>query len=495
MKKKKYIAFFLLTLFFLTVYKVTDSYVKDKVVTYLETEEISYKDISVNLFSGNITLKEVSKEKDSLLFNIEKLEVKGVSYYQYIQNEAIHISNLKTINPKISGKFKKNKKHKKELKKTSKNKKLDLEIEKVSINNLEIDVLKDDNFPFKVQSFNLEITDFKLDSTSHKSIPFSYSKIESSIKNLETQYSKVQKVKFSKLTFTENNLSLDSLEIVPLKERKEYIHFVAEEKELLTLFSKKITISDIKIEEKEKLTFSSKHILLDKVFFDLYLDATLLEHPNKRKDLYSKNLRDLPFNINVEKLDIINSNLVYEEHTIKGNKAGILVFDDLNAEITNINNKLDKVTKLTTAKIQSKFMKESSLDITWTFDINNKNDDFRIKGSLFNVTSKNMSSFLLPTMNVKMDGFIDKMYFDFEGNDYASNGKLNLDFKNFNIKILDKHKNKKTVISWLVNLLIKDSSKNGSVKVKVEKLERDQTKSFWNYFWKNIEKGLQKSLI
>jgi hypothetical protein len=106
-----------------------------------------------------------------------------------------------------------------------------------------------------------------------------------------------------------------------------------------------------------------------------------------------------------------------------------------------------------------------------------------------------MSSFLLPTMNVKMDGFIDKMYFDFEGNDYASNGKLNLDFKNFNIKILDKHKNKKTVISWLVNLLIKDSSKNGSVKVKVEKLERDQTKSFWNYFWKNIEKGLQKSLI
>ncbi|WP_373940944.1 hypothetical protein OEG92_13890 [Polaribacter sejongensis] len=211
--------------------------------------------------------------------------------------------------------------------------------------------------------------------------------------------------------------------------------------------------------------------------------------------MYSKSLRDLPFNIDVKNVDIKNSKIVYEEYIIENNKPGILIFDKLRAQISNINNSSDKATKLTTAKIQSNFMEHCPLDIEWTFDINNKNDNFRITGSLFDVNSKNMSSFLLPTMNVKMDGYIDKMYFDFEGNDFASNGKLNLDFKNFNIKVLEKDKTKNKVLSWLANLFIKDSSKNGIVKVETENVERDTTKSFWNFFWINVQKGLQNSLI
>lgn len=73
---------------------------------------------------------------------------------------------------------------------------------------------------------------------------------------------------------------------------------------------------------------------------------------------------------------------------------------------------------------------------------------------------------------MKMNGFIDKIYFNFEGNDFTCNGNLNLDLNNFNIKILNEEKNKKTVISWFVNLFIRDSSKNGMVKVEIKKLER-----------------------
>jgi len=263
----------------------------------------------------------------------------------------------------------------------------------------------------------------------------------------------------------------------------------------MNLFSKKVVISDIKIAENEKFNVHVKQVLFDEVFFNLYLDGTVLEHPNIRKDLYSKSLRELPFNIDIKNIDIKNSKIVYEEYIIKGNNPGVLIFDNLNAQINNINNYNSRKNDTTKIKIQSNFMKHSPLVIEWTFDINNKNDNFRIKGSLFDVNSKNMSSFLLPTMNVKMDGYIDKMYFDFVGNDYASNGKLNLDFKKFNIKVLDKDKSKKKILSWLANLFIKNSSKNGIVKVKTENVERDKTKSFWNFFWKNIERGLENSLI
>ncbi|TYP96757.1 hypothetical protein C7447_10656 [Tenacibaculum adriaticum] len=53
---------------------------------------------------------------------------------------------------------------------------------------------------------------------------------------------------------------------------------------------------------------------------------------------------------------------------------------------------------------------------------------------------------------------------------------------------------KKKVLSWILNLFIKNSSKNGLIKTEIKDLERDKTRSFWNFFWKNIEKGLKQSL-
>lgn len=492
---KKTFKIFLLVVSILSIYKIVEYRVTKKLGAYLITQELNYDTLSINLLFGNITLENVSKKKDSLQLSAEKLEIKGVSYYQYLKNNAIYIQDLKTINSRITGKILK-KEHKKETRKdSSKKAPLDLKIDNIDFENVEIDIQKNDNFLLTVKEISFVINDFELDTSQNKSIPFLYSNLEVSVIDFETQYSKVQKVKFSKLIFEKDNLSLDSLEIVPLKSREKYIYHVSEEKELMTLLSEKVVISDIKISEKEKFNFTANHILFEEVFFNLYLDGTVLEHPDKRKDLYSKSLRELPFNIDIKNVEIKKSKIVYEEYTIEGNKPGILNFDNLNAQISNINNNSVRENNVTTAKIQSNFMKYSPLDIEWTFDINNKNDNFRIKGSLFDVNSKNMSSFLLPTMNVKMDGYIDKMYFDFEGNDYTSNGKLNLDFKNFNIKVLDKDKSKKKVLSWLANLFIKDSSKNGIVKVATENVERDRTKSFWNFFWKNVEKGLQNSLI
>ena len=495
MNKRKTFKILLLIVVILSIYKIADVYVTDKVDSYLKQEQLTYSALSINLLLGNITLKNVSIAKDSLHFKTEKLEITGVSYYHYLKNKAIHIAGLKTNNSIISGKITKKEDTKKTEEDKSKQKPLVLKIENIAFRNLKVDLKNRDDFPLKAKKIDLEINNFELDKDKYKTIPFLYSNIEASIINFETQYSKVQNVKFSKLVFKKDNLSLDSLEIVPLKPRENYIYYVSKEKELLTLFSKKVVFSDIKIEDNKRLNVVVNDVLFDEVFFNLYLDGTVLEHSTKRKDLYSKSLRDLLFNIDIKNLEIKKSKLIYEEYTVKGNKPGILIFDNLNAQISNINNNSAKKNKLTVAKIHSSFMKSSPLDINWTFDINNKNDDFRIKGSLLDVTSKNMSSFLLPTMNAKMDGYINAMYFDFEGNDITSNGKLNLDFKNFNIKILDKTKSRKNVLSWLANLLIRDSSKNGMVKVKTENVERDQTKSFWNFFWVNIEKGLQNSLI
>ena len=67
-------------------------------------------------------------------------------------------------------------------------------------------------------------------------------------------------------------------------------------------------------------------------------------------------------------------------------------------------------------------------------------------------------------------------------------------FKDYKVKI-NKKKKKNKFLSWLANVIIKDTSKNGLITVDVKEVKRNQTKSFWNFFWKNIEEGLIKSVL
>jgi hypothetical protein len=500
MKKNLYIKIALILVSIVILYKVADIYGTRKVDDFLKSKNIAYKDVSVNFLLGNISLKDVIYQKDSLHFKANKIALDGFSYINYLQNEELIFSDLETDDLKISGNFLhqpkendsiKNNEHKKS------NKLPKIKIEEIDLENIQIDVLKGDKFPLIIKNISIEIDDFELNPILENSIPFKYSDIKTSIVGFESQFSEVQKIKFKKLNFETDDITVDSLEIVPLKSKDEYIYHLKQknEEELLTLVAKEIKVDNIQLTQKDSLSIFIDNILFDDVFFNLYLDGTHLQERTRVKSLYSKSLRELPFNIDVKNIDILNAQIEYEEYTIKGNDAGILVFDNLKAQIKNINNYENKTEKLTTVNIQSKFMEASPLDITWTFDINNKNDDFRIFGSLMNVTSKNMSAFIQPTSNVKIDGQINRMYFDFEGNNNLSNGKMEMDFKNFDIKVLNEQKNKKTVLSWVINLFVKDSSKNGMVKVDVKEVERNKTKSFWNYLWISIEKGLQKSLL
>ncbi|APZ46803.1 hypothetical protein BW723_11130 [Polaribacter reichenbachii] len=498
MNKKLYVKIAIIFVSIILLYKVADIYGTNKIDSFLKSKNFAYKEVSVNFLWGNLSLKDVNYQKDSLYFKADNIALEGFSYLKYFQNKEFIFSDLETDQLKISGNFLHQSKTKDTIydDKNTKTKNLPkIKIKEIDLNNIEIDVLKKDKFPLTVKNVAIEIDDFELDTILKNSIPFKYSAIKTSIIGFESQFSKVQKIQFKKLLFETDEITVDSLEIVPLKSRDEYIYHLKKEKELLTLVAKEIKVDNIQLAQNEKMSFSIDNILLDGVFFNLYLDATHLKERTKIKNLYSKSLRELPFDIDVKNIDIINSEIVYEEYTKKGNDSGILVFDDLKAQIKNINNKINKIEKITTVNIQSKFMETSALNITWTFDINNKNDDFRITGSLMNVSSKNMSAFIQPTTNVKVKGQINKMYFDFEGNNNFSNGKMEMDFKNFDIQILDDKKKKKTIISWVVNLFVKDSSKNGMVKVDVKEVERNKTKSFWNYLWISIESGLQKSLL
>ena len=495
MTKKPLFKILIIALIVIVIYKVLEVYGTKKVAFILKSEGIAYADLNIDFIGGDLELEDVIYTKDSMQFVAENISIDDFSYYNFFSNKEIHLDDLEVVNAEITGKLTQQKKDSAQIDSTKKSKISIINIENIIVDNAQLSVKKKNGFPLKINSLNIEMDEFRLDLNSSNKIPFTIDNITSSVINLETSLSEVQDFKVSRIALMNQNLVIDSLCILPTKNRKEYIHFVPKEQELMDLFTKKVEIANIKIKEQDSLFVGIESIKIDETNFDLYLDATVLEHSKQHKNLYSKSLRELPFKLDVKTIDISNSVLTYEELTKPENKPGIIIFDELEAKITNVNNSYLKDQKETVAAIKAKFMKSSPLNIKWTFDINDKEDQFRINGSLFGLTSANMSSFLLPTMNVKVDGSIHKMYFDIEGNNYVSNGKMNMDFENLKLRILDQEKHRKKVLSWVVNLLVKDKSKKGLAHAEIKEVKRDQTKSFWNYLWLNIEHGLKKSLI
>ena len=84
--------------------------------------------------------------------------------------------------------------------------------------------------------------------------------------------------------------------------------------------------------------------------------------------MYSKQLRDLNFDLKVKNVQIKNAFITYEEKVKQDKPAGQIKFTNLNANISHLGNAF---TDLGTTKIDvtSTFMDNSNLKVSWDFEM------------------------------------------------------------------------------------------------------------------------------
>jgi len=141
-------------------------------------------------------------------------------------------------------------------------------------------------------------------------------------------------------------------------------------------------------------------------------------------------------------------------------------------------------------------MGKSPLNVEWRFKINDKSDFFTIKGSSHSIPQESVNSFFIPAFNMKTEGFINNIHFNYGGNNQTASGDFMMKYDNFIIEILKEDgKEKIDVLSWIANVFVKKSSKGNEITKHVDEVKRDETKSFWNYFWNCIQSGLVKVLL
>lgn len=492
----------------LTLSFYANSIVKNKIEVLLvekmpEHIELAYKDISVKSLTGSISVFEPSiliKLKDSLLtrtqLTMEKLVVGSISYWDYFIHDQIHIGNIEFIDLETIH----YKNHINKRTDTSSSKKESKVPSSIKIDNFNIEnssvIVYDgtkDSTLLSLKNTTILINEIDLDESSmHNLIPFNYKTLKLEADSVFYKAGKYENINLSYLLFENQTLTLNGFQYKTKYSKNEYSRKLSIERDYYDVNVEELIINELAVGKLENDTvfFKSNLISVNKANAAFFRDK-LIPDDLKIKKLYSRSIRELPIKLTIDSIAIKNSQVEYSERVHIENPAGVLTIKDINAGITNISNTYSSPDK-TIIIVNGIFMKDTPINVNWSFDVNDTSDKFRFEGRAGKLELSDMNVFLTPLLNAEVRGEVKESIFIINGNYNQSVINLSQDYQNIDLTILNKKKTKNKFISTVANVFINNESgdENALYHNATTQVTRDKTKSFFNYLAKNLKNSL-----
>lgn len=475
------------------------SFVEKKITKKLaESFVVSIDDTDVNLLGTaislqNVDLKSKDRLKDSMHIQVNEVSINFAGLFNVLSKDTLKITDINVLYPTVAVYQTKNDSTKSERSDNALSR--GFSIDDVSIANGSVSLFSADNkLKTASKNFNIHITEIiNTDNSGSFGLPIAYNLRAARFSQIFQEVSTTEELYVKDIQLTNKVITVSGLHMKPKYSQKEYIKHIDYQDDWIDLTTDSITINNYKLDNYDnKSSFLSSNIAIIGANLHLYRDKVL---PRKFdfKPLYSKMLRDLSIAIQIDTIKATKSSIVYEEKLPDSPDAGKLDFTQMELQITDVNNvDTSKKTKIT---IDCQFIKNAPLHIDWMFAIHDPNDKFTISGNLGTVSFNRLNKFIEPNMGVNVAGNVDKLFFNFYGNNYKAGGELSMLFNDLKVNILDKEnrKKKKKLFSAIVNLFVK-SDKDKAEPKQIE-VDRVQYKSFFNYFWLCVKDGVQQSIL
>ncbi|WP_445731402.1 hypothetical protein [Mariniflexile sp.] len=465
---------------------------------------VTYSDLDVNILSGNIvfnhpyvTIKNKESLQNHINLKLETLQLNGIGYWDLLFNETLSIQNILLKNPRLHYRpYKKNTSKKTETKTNNKGIKT-IHIKDFNITNGSIAVMEQssDSIKLSVSSYNLTISGSTVTLQSSQQNPITYDGYKFNAQNVILNNSEYETFKMDSIHSNEEAWSLDHVQIIPKYDKKELSKHLSKERDHIKLNIPKVVLEkpDFNFDENRFGMKATTVKILDPIL-EIYRDK-LVPDDLSVKPLYSKSLRNLKFDLEINKVEIKNGYISYAELVETDKEAGVLFFNKVDASLNHITNK--KNAKKTDITVHSNLMGKAPLELNWGFDVNNTWDAFEVSGAIQDLPADMMNPFFKPNLNALAEGTLQQMYFSFYGNTTESKGEMKMKYEDFKFKILRQNSFKiNKVLTAIGNIFIADGSKTdadgyrfGSIKA-----ERNVTKSFFNYLWINVKSGVVSTL-
>lgn len=507
MKKKSKIFLGFVVIFIVLVVAIIggNRFIENKIENALKENlgnaEFNYDKLNASLLGQSASLGSPVYKKDGMQISAEEIELDGIDIFAYLNNRRIEISTLKLTKPEVAIYTEAESQKKQKSSDNGNTKDLEILVKSVQIVDGNLKMAKNDSV--KEQLFaripSLNISNVSVDQRSLKNgLPFDYEHLEVTSDSLFFNLNDHHDMYVSNMEMDGNSLIFDKIKFTPLYDKQDFQQHIPYEKDRFDLSLERLAFNSFNWNfENDSLSLESGNTVITNGDIKIYRDKQVKDD-TRQKPLYSKMIRELPFKLKLDTIRVENLAIEYEELVKQNRGPGKITFKNLNASIFNLSNvNMNSEDFLRTdIDVETKFMGEANLKVNWNFDISNKADVFAISGQMDRISSEGINQFMEPALNVKAEGGINDMRFNFNGDNQKSTGDMKLVYKDFKVEVLKEDgEEKNNLLSTLANLIVNNNASSEEKEQEDIKTERTQTKSFWNYLWKNIRNGALKSFL
>lgn len=350
---------------------------------------------------------------------------------------------------------------------------------------------------FTLKQFNLGFANLKVDpKTVKNSIPFIYDGVNLKSAGIDFDMSEFYKLNTSNLQFQNGSLVVNQVKLQPKLNRQTFVNQLKKEADMYNVSVNQLKGEGIKwgIDSGQDFFLNATEMTLDGMYANIFRSKIPADDTSK-KTMFSEKLRKMKIGLGINQLNIVKSKLEYEEEGPNSNGTGKLSFTDINAVAKNVNSGYKK-SSLPDVNLNwhSNFM-QGKMYANWTFNPMNTSEKFNIKGWIKNMPAKSMDPFLKPYLKVSAEGQFNEINFNFTGNDFKAGGDFDIRYNNLKVNILKDSGEKRKLLSAIGNVLVSKNDKGEGKVAKVEGVERDPQKSFFNFFLACILDGLKQTLL
>lgn len=501
-----------LVLVFMIGLLTVDFIIKNKVEKFLQDGlpdhiTATHKDIDVSSLGGSLAIADAALQiknklngQEHTVIKTDLIELAGLRYWNYLFGGEIHLDALHIKDAEITYYPERAKTPQDSTQNSTGPMDYPILIDRTQIENVNLAIYENekDSTRLYISGLSVEVEDLLINSeTLRQKIPFQYKDYSAQSDTIFVKVNPFDNFTAGQATIKKGKAVFHDLSLKTKYSKKALSKIIKTERDHYDLEISTLSIADMDFGFKADSFYAqSAMVRLEKPQFVIYRDK-LVADDQTIKPLYSKMLRDLPFQLTVDSLKIAQANITYEERTQEENMGGTIKFKDLNAAIARVGNTYEAPEK-TELKINAEFMGSTPFEVHWSFDVNDRSDHFLFKADVGHLEARRMNQFTEPNLKVRLEGHTDRAYFTIDGNNETSTTDLKIKYSDFKVTILQKDgKEKNSFLSSIANIFIAKNSEKKSSEFKegTGHATRNKTKSIFNFLWISLEKALENVML
>jgi len=390
----------------------------------------------------------------------------------------------------------------------------ELHVDNFNVNNLNFTYRNntlEESKETKLKNINIAVQDFLIDSLSQQDSSRIYysSGVNFKMDNYQiATRDSMYYINFSAIDFStsDKRLKIDRVELKPRQSKANFYKVVEKPTERFDLAFDSLLIENINIPELLKnQRFHAQKINIGKGSVEVYNNTNYARVPTSKKGKDpQQQLQKLAWNLNIDTLNILNTDISYEELSKVTQERGKLSFNNSTIRFTNVTNDLLALSHnhLMGVSMQTKFMNAASLQANLQFDLVSDIGAFEFQGKLNAMNGRTLNPVLVPLAEVEINSAnIQSLAFNFKANENDARGTVNFRYNDLKVKLLMLEEkgvlSQSKIASSVANNFIINSSnptESGEFISGAVYYKRPQTYSLFKFMWKSIFQGVKTSV-